>query len=677
MADGWITIGTKLDTDKFDRQIHDLEKKMQKEEDKKIVIETKLDAQEQELDNTRKKVDQLADAYQKLKNVQDRVAQGKATPTEFASMQNLQNTYGSLDKINMQFEKALGTQTALEQKVEQTKLQYEQINKTVGDYKQKIGSIKLQKQTNEIQQMKNGFDKVGNSISDAVKKAAKLALGIFAVRSAYMMLRRASSDLASYDEEYATNLEYIRFVLTQAIAPVLRGIVQLAYTLLQYINMIVNALFGVNLFTNGSAEAFNKMKQSAGGVSKAVTEIKKQLLGFDEINVLTEQSDTGTSVGGSSFTPAMDLSEIQGEPPQWLQWIKDNKEEILSFIGGLAGGLLAFKLGFGGLQALGIGVTLAGILETIQGIVRYIKDPSWKNFGKTIKGLGLIIAGLGILLQNPLLALIGVVTTVVGVIIENWDKIKQIFENAINWLKDKGDWVQEHFGLVGRIIYDTFISKLELIFKFFDTLFTSIKGIFNGFIEFFKGVFTGNWKQAVEGIGQIFENVFNFIKYKLSAAKEWIFKTVIEPIGKFFKGLWDMILQGFKTAWEGIKFVFSKVGEFFENTFGNAWRKVKEIFSKGGKVFDGIKEGIVTTFKNIVNALITGINKVVSIPFNAINVILDTLRNFEIFGGKPFNWVGSISVPQIPYLKHGAILNVPNKGTLVGGGRAIAGERRT
>ena len=32
--DGEITIGTKLDTDKFDRQITQLEKKMQKEEDK-------------------------------------------------------------------------------------------------------------------------------------------------------------------------------------------------------------------------------------------------------------------------------------------------------------------------------------------------------------------------------------------------------------------------------------------------------------------------------------------------------------------------------------------------------------------------------------------------------------------------------------------------------------------
>ena len=32
MADGWITIGTKLATDKFDKQVADLEKKIKNEE---------------------------------------------------------------------------------------------------------------------------------------------------------------------------------------------------------------------------------------------------------------------------------------------------------------------------------------------------------------------------------------------------------------------------------------------------------------------------------------------------------------------------------------------------------------------------------------------------------------------------------------------------------------------
>ena len=42
MADGYITIGTELSTDKFDKQIANLEKKMQKEEQKKIEKEVQI-----------------------------------------------------------------------------------------------------------------------------------------------------------------------------------------------------------------------------------------------------------------------------------------------------------------------------------------------------------------------------------------------------------------------------------------------------------------------------------------------------------------------------------------------------------------------------------------------------------------------------------------------------------
>ena len=102
--DGEITIGTKLDTDKFDRQISQLEKKMKKEEDKKIIIDAKLGSQQQELDEARQKTDELADAYQRLKEAQNKVSTGQATPKEFTTIQDLQSTYGSLEQIGTQFD---------------------------------------------------------------------------------------------------------------------------------------------------------------------------------------------------------------------------------------------------------------------------------------------------------------------------------------------------------------------------------------------------------------------------------------------------------------------------------------------------------------------------------------------------------------------------------------------
>lgn len=89
------------------------------------------------------------------------------------------------------------------------------------------------------------------------------------------------------------------------------------------------------------------------------------------------------------------------------------------------------------------------------------------------------------------------------------------------------------------------------------------------------------------------------------------------------------------------------------------------MFSAGGEIFAGIKDGIVDAFKTVVNAIIGGINKVISVPFNAINAALERIRGISILGVSPFSWVHTFDVPQIPMLAKGGILSQ---------GSAIVGE---
>ena len=177
--DGEITIGTKLSTDKFDRQISQLEKKMKKEEDKKIIIDAKLGSQQQELDEARQKADALADAYQRLKEAQNKVSTGQATPKEFTTFQDLQSTYGSLEQLGASFDNALSKQDAIEQKVAQTKYRYDEINAKVSEYKQKIENVKIEKQVADVEKLRASFGSVGSSIQSSIRNVARLALGIF------------------------------------------------------------------------------------------------------------------------------------------------------------------------------------------------------------------------------------------------------------------------------------------------------------------------------------------------------------------------------------------------------------------------------------------------------------------------------------------------------------------
>lgn len=46
----------------------------------------------------------------------------------------------------------------------------------------------------------------------------------------------------------------------------------------------------------------------------------------------------------------------------------------------------------------------------------------------------------------------------------------------------------------------------------------------------------------------------------------------------------------------------------------------------------------------------------INIPFNGLNKTLRSIRNTDILGLKPFSWIGTINVPQIPRLAKGGVL---------------------
>ena len=265
-------------------------------------------------------------------------------------------------------------------------------------------------------------------------------------------------------------------------------------------------------------------KNSTGGISKNTGKIKKDLqtTPFDEMNVLSDTSDSGTSggAGGGAIAPSIDPSLFAGEVPDWLKWIADNKDLILSVMAGITAGLLAWKLGLDGIKALGIGLLITGIIYTIQSLIDYLKDPSWENFGKIIQGIGIAIIGLGALIGSVPLMVAGAIVLIVGTIVKYWEQIKSFLQQGIDWLKGKSEWIHEMFGDGIGDLYDFIVDILQDTLNMFDGLFSGIKQIFDGIIKIIKGVFTGDWKQAWEGLKQVVAGVFNslwsIVKYPLN-----------------------------------------------------------------------------------------------------------------------------------------------------------------
>ena len=234
--------------------------------------------------------------------------------------------------------------------------------------------------------------------------------------------------------------------------------------------------------------------------------------------------------------------------------------------------------------------------------------------------------------------------------LECWDAIVAFFTPAIQWFSAL-------FGSIWQTISDIFYN-IGVIASGCWLIIETAWGIaaqwFNTKIiqpvsTFFSNLWTGIRTAAI--------NSWNGIKSVYTTIATWFNTVIVQPVSKFFSNLWTGFVNGAKDAWAGVKSVFRELAAFFREIFRNAWAGIVKEFSVAGEIFNDIKNGVVTAFKAVVNGLIRGLNKVVSIPFNGINDALMWLKDVSILGLSPFSSLKTINVPQIPLLADGGMVN--------------------
>ena len=436
--DGYVVLGTKLDTKSFDAQINYIESQLQE-------IEHKL-----------KQADMGFEV-------------------------------GDTVKLEAQYEK-------LSQKLSTLKQKKEDLNKT------------------NLSNVQKSIENIGKSTSNTIKNVARWALGIFAIESAYGFVRQAMSSVSQYNEQIATDIQYIQFALGSMLQPIIEGLIQLAFRLLTYVNYIAQAWFGVNLFANASTKSFEKNNKALGNSVKSAKELNKQIAGFDEMNVLNDtSSNSGGGAGAGAISlPSMDLSQLQGEVPEWVKWIAENKDLVIAGLLGIAGGLVAINLGLTAIQGVGVGIALAGIIIAIQNLIKFLQDPTFENFTNIIIGIGTAIIGVGIIISSFPLIVAGVITVIVATIVKNYDYIMGLFNKLINWFEtDFIGALRYLFGPIGDIIAAPFIFAVNAMKSAFEGLFGGIKKIITGIIQIFKGDFKNGIMNVFGGLKDILLAPFN------------------------------------------------------------------------------------------------------------------------------------------------------------------------
>lgn len=447
---------------------------------------------------------------------------------------------------------------------------------------------------------------------------------------------------------------------------------------------VMAILFGTSRATSRTSSNTSKLANSTqqvstklGSAAKKAKDYKNALLGIDEINRLGTPdtgsdsgngggSSTTVSSGGNNFKSPFSnadsvidpkLAERAEELKQKFKKVREELEKWEPAFIGAGTAIGSFLLIFEGAKLFKKIKDLGGIVSAFKSL-KFVSKLS--TIGASIKGvftaLGTALgasAGAATAVGVAVVAAVAVAIAAVVLLIVYWDEVKAAAKKAYDWIKEKwsslGEWFKSN---VSEPIKETFSKTWD-----------KIKDVFSPATEWFGTLF-GSVKQTFDDvfydISVIAKGCWEIVKAAWDIAGSWFKETVIDPVSNFFGGMWESLKSKAKDAWEGVKTAFSPVVTWFKDKFTQAWTAVKNVFSVGGKIFDGIKEGITAAFKTVVNAIIGGINKVVAIPFNAINKSIDKLRNANILGLSPFADLRDISIPQIPKLATGAVIP-PNR----------------
>ena len=588
-------------------------------------------------------------------------------------------------------------------------------------YQEAVGKVKLLQTRSKdisrnIRQAKREAKGLGASTKSGIIGFGKMGLALMAVRFAMRAISAATREYMSVNSELEGQMNTLKALWGQVLGPAIQWVINLLIQAISVVNAFVAALSGINFVARANAAALKKQNAAAGGGGN-----QNQLAGFDEQTKLT---DSGGGGGGSAAATlpdgtTMDLSFLD----PLMEAIRKFKEDIsplLETVGNLFKWIWNEVLvPFGDWLANGV---LAGALNILGGVFLVLNDallwlqPTaqwlWDNFLEPIASWtgGVIVDVLNAIgdwiheHHETLGKVVGIVGAIVAVC---WGvpTVLAAIGGALSILFSPITLIVA--GIAALIaIFVTCYDECEGFRKGVDKVWKGIKDIFFAGIDFVKALFEGDWagmEAAWERIEQAAKDLWEGLVQGLKAGWEWakqkvadIWSNITKKFKEIFgihspstvfadfgKNMMEGLVNGIKNAiskvttackeiWIAIKNVFSVVGTWFKDTFTQAWTNVKNVFSTGGKIFDGIKEGIANTFKTIVNGLISGINRVIAVPFNTINSILNRIRGITVLGITPFagRWGYSpLSVPQIPMLARGGIVNRPGRGV-----PAIIGE---
>ncbi|MBQ1789486.1 MAG: hypothetical protein II008_04865, partial [Oscillospiraceae bacterium] len=451
----------------------------------------------------------------------------------------------------------------------------------------------------------------GRGFQFSLKNLLRYGLGIRSLFVLFNRLRSAIKEgfgaLKEYDPRVRASLASMSAALNglkgasaAAFAPIMNAIAPALTTLINIVTQATNALGMFFAALTGQsyysvAKGVASIGSSAKSSSGSVKELKRQLAGFDELNILSAGSSGGSGGGGGGAS-----SGISYEQTPIAAGIKNFVEQIKALVAdenwdGL-GGMIAEKIN-GALdkaRALISWSNIGGkITEVVQGITGtingFVNGIDWPNVGATLA------EGLNTVVNTALLWYRGI----------DWAKLGRSLAEALNGLIRRIDWAK-----IGDLIQ----SKLKALFDFTKNFVITFDEIAAA-----RAIRTAlgriDWPTLARDFWDTAKTAFkkagNFLKVLMGG-------DVYDVAGDAVDQMWERgsgkaSSQTYATSW--VRVFAKKIGELLASI---PWSKIFEGAKKTiGDAITGLIDGLFGTKEGVFLAKLTGaiVGLKIAIPF--------------------------------------------------------------
>lgn len=197
---------------------------------------------------------------------------------------------------------------------------------------------------------------------------------------------------------------------------------------------------------------------------------------------------------------------------------------------------------------------LSTLVELLMPVIEVFVQLAGVLLNGLLAALTPIIEDLATFLNDLLTPLIPIISELCDTIVGT---LQPVFEQLSPVISLVFDALRPVLGLLGEML-ETLIPALVPVIEWLAHIFSEvlgnaikrvkkilepISGIFNGIVDFVKGVFSGNWEQAWNGVVNIFKNVFNL----LPTFVENVINGIIWIINKLLEGVnWATSMIGWE-----------------------------------------------------------------------------------------------------------------------------------